>query len=81
MILPTLVFPAVTNSAYTVKKVFLFINNHRWANKIEAVNSNDTNVLFNHPYLQSSFMFLGEVLCLIAFFITLAVTVGCVSFG
>jgi hypothetical protein len=80
MILPPLVFPAVTNSAHTVKKKFFF-NNHRWANKIKSVNSNDTEVLFNHPYLQSSFMFLGEVLCLIAFFITLAVTVGCVSFG
>ena len=47
----------------------------RWADKTEAENSVGKEELFHHPYLQSSFMFLGETLCLAAFMITLAWTV------
>jgi len=42
----------------------------RWANKLDAENRAGEEKPFNHPFLQSGFMFVGEVLCLFAFFIT-----------
>ena len=38
---------------------------------IKSENSAHENVEFNHPFLQASFMFLGESLCMVVFLITL----------
>ena len=38
---------------------------------IESENSEGEVVRFNHPFLQASFMFLGESLCMVVFLITL----------
>ena len=39
---------------------------------IESENSAHEVVEFNHPFLQASFMFLGESLCMVVFLLTLA---------
>ena len=43
----------------------------RKADMIESENSEGEIVRFNHPFLQASFMFLGESLCMVVFLITL----------
>jgi hypothetical protein len=53
---------------------------NRWANKIESENREGNVTAFNHPFLQSGFMFVGEFMCLIAFFISLHWTV-CTCFA
>ena len=57
------------------------MNNPRWANLLEAENSVGEVVPFNHPFLQSGFMFVGEVLCLFAFFISVHFSVRSQSLG
>ena len=44
----------------------------RKADMIKSENSEHENVEFNHPFLQASFMFLGETLCMVAYLLTLA---------
>lgn len=39
----------------------------KWADKLEAKGSDGQERLFNHPFLQTSSMFLGEMLCLLVF--------------
>ena len=51
-------------------------NTNRWANLLEAENSVGNVLPFNHPFLQSGFMFVGEVLCLFAFFISVHFSVS-----
>eukprot|EP00096_Caligus_rogercresseyi_P014440 TRINITY_DN6960_c0_g1_i2.p1 TRINITY_DN6960_c0_g1~~TRINITY_DN6960_c0_g1_i2.p1 ORF type:complete len:423 (+),score=100.03 TRINITY_DN6960_c0_g1_i2:169-1437(+) len=40
----------------------------KWANEIKAVNSVGVSTEFNHPFLQAVTMFLGEMLCMVAYF-------------
>ena len=39
---------------------------------IESENSEGEIVVFNHPFLQATFMFLGESLCMVAYLLTVA---------
>ena len=39
---------------------------------IESKNSNGTVEVFNHPFLQATFMFIGESLCMVVFLLTIA---------
>ncbi|XP_072931280.1 solute carrier family 35 member F6 [Epargyreus clarus] len=39
----------------------------KWADKIKSTNSAGEETYFEHPFLQSSAMFLGEILCLLTF--------------
>lgn len=41
----------------------------KWMDLIKSVGRDDVERLFVHPFLQANFMFLGEILCLVAFFI------------
>lgn len=43
---------------------FLFC---RWADRMEAVGSDGQPRTFNHPFVQACSMFVGEMLCLLAF--------------
>ncbi|CAB4063614.1 Solute carrier family 35 member F6 [Lepeophtheirus salmonis] len=40
----------------------------KWANQIKSVNSVGVRTEFNHPFLQAVTMFLGEMLCMVAYF-------------
>lgn len=46
---------------------FLIFVIPRWADKIESKGSDGKVRLFNHPFVQSCFMFFGEFLCLLTF--------------
>jgi len=39
----------------------------RWADTLSAIGSNGSNHPFDHPFVQSLAMFLGEFLCLLFF--------------
>lgn len=39
----------------------------RWADKLEAKGSNGVVRNFNHPFVQSVAMFIGEMMCLLTF--------------
>lgn len=39
----------------------------KWADRLKAVGSDGILRPFDHPFVQSCFMFLGEILCLLAF--------------
>eukprot|EP00759_Apiculatamorpha_spiralis_P014950 PhF_6_TR21671/c0_g1_i4/m.30931 len=39
----------------------------KWIDNIHAVDSTNTYTAFNHPFLQAWFMFVGEMVCLLAF--------------
>lgn len=39
----------------------------RWADRLESKGSNGQSRPFNHPFVQSLAMFIGEMTCLIAF--------------
>ncbi|XP_042860156.1 solute carrier family 35 member F6-like isoform X2 [Penaeus japonicus] len=41
----------------------------KWADTMESVNSVGEEEKFNHPFFQADGMFLGEILCLITFYI------------
>ncbi|KAK3885338.1 hypothetical protein Pcinc_010441 [Petrolisthes cinctipes] len=41
----------------------------KWADEMEAENSAGDSVQFNHPYFQTEGMFVGEILCMIAFYV------------
>ncbi|XP_063850491.1 solute carrier family 35 member F6-like isoform X2 [Scylla paramamosain] len=41
----------------------------KWADEIEAVNSAGEKAHFVHPYFQTEGMFIGEMLCMLAFYI------------
>ncbi|XP_075990720.1 transport and golgi organization 9 [Anticarsia gemmatalis] len=39
----------------------------KWADKLESKGADGVERTFNHPFLQATFMFLGEMLCLLTF--------------
>jgi len=39
----------------------------RWADRMEAIGSDGQPRKFNHPFVQACSMFIGEMLCLLAF--------------
>ncbi|CAH2035358.1 unnamed protein product, partial [Iphiclides podalirius] len=39
----------------------------KWADKLESIGSDGKTRPFDHPFLQATIMFLGEILCLITF--------------
>nr|XP_053646125.1 solute carrier family 35 member F6-like isoform X2 [Cherax quadricarinatus] len=41
----------------------------KWADEMTAVNSEGEDVPFNHPYFQTEGMFIGEMLCMLTFYI------------
>ena len=41
----------------------------KWADQLPSINSIGENAIFSHPFLQSTFMFLGEVFCIVLFYI------------
>jgi len=47
------------------------------ADLIESENSDGEVVVFNHPFLQATFMFLGESLCMIVYLLTIAYRLYC----
>ncbi|XP_063704025.1 solute carrier family 35 member F6 [Culicoides brevitarsis] len=63
--------------AWTKKQILLAITmvtcgsintlSTKWADKIESKGSDGVVRPFNHPFVQSSFMFFGEFLCLLTF--------------
>ena len=57
--------PSVTLMLSTGSLVTIVL---KWQNDLSSINSFGRNVKFSHPFLQSTFMFLGEYFCLIAFF-------------
>ena len=48
----------------------MFYDN-RWANYLYSENSIGAEVEFNHPYLQADAMFVGEFLCMGAYYVSL----------
>ena len=42
----------------------------RWADQLEAANSAGEVKKFNHPFLQATTMFVGEMCCLLVFTIS-----------
>ena len=67
-----------THSLSSIKREWSWLFNNfekniysRWANTIYSRNMIGQCVQFNHPFLQSFGMFLGECLCLVAFYISL----------
>ncbi|CAL4135163.1 unnamed protein product, partial [Meganyctiphanes norvegica] len=43
--------------------------NFGWADELTSINSNGTDTNFDHPFFQADGMFLGEMLCMLAFYI------------
>ena len=41
----------------------------KWADQLPSLNSIGKNVPFSHPFLQSTFMFLGELFCIALFYV------------
>ena len=41
----------------------------KWADQLPSLNSIGENATFSHPFLQSTFMFLGELFCIALFYL------------
>ena len=41
----------------------------KWADQLPSLNSIGENARFSHPFLQSTFMFLGELFCIALFYV------------
>ena len=41
----------------------------KWADQLPSLNSIGENAPFSHPFLQSTFMFLGELFCIALFYV------------
>lgn len=41
----------------------------KWADQLSSLNSIGENTMFSHPFLQTTFMFLGEVFCIVLFYV------------
>nr|XP_053646127.1 solute carrier family 35 member F6-like isoform X1 [Cherax quadricarinatus] len=44
----------------------------KWADLIQSVNREGNKVAFNHPFFQADTMFMGEMLCMVTFYLQLA---------
>ena len=40
----------------------------KWTDQLPSLNSIGENAIFSHPFLQTTFMFLGEVFCIALFY-------------
>ena len=41
----------------------------KWSDQLPSINSIGENATFSHPFLQSTFMFLGELFCIAMFYL------------
>lgn len=48
----------------------------KWMDMIESTGRDDKMRLFVHPFVQADFMFMGEVLCLVAFIVAIKKLAG-----
>ena len=54
---------------HNAKIINCFSWNFRYADKLKSENTAGDIVPFNHPFLQACGMFLGEMLCMVAFYV------------